>query len=573
MVPREDLPALRSLGFTDAELIELNLWEVAVGRPEDLADAYVRRSKKSDDLRTLRDHVRDMVRASRASGKRIRHVWFEQRSASKAHVRREEFEKACKAMLDGLSKSLMVWKTDRLSRRGMGQVGLLLDELDRRMAEVVSVTEGISSRTARMVFAILAERAREEAKDIALRTQAGVNAHKADGDWPGGVTPFGLMSVTGSKKLSHDPKEYPTARRIAAMLLAATTPGEIAEKLNSEEITTRHGKKWRAQTILNLANSPSWAGCIPNRERQKDEFGGNLDKYHRGGDPLFDKNGHPISCGEGVVTFAEREKILAIIANRTSGISQKRPGTSFGDKRRGIRAAATIATGWLRCPRCSGPMGNGGRNYRCNARFFQGPSVCVGIATSRERLDDALGPMWSAHIMSLAPESDTIQDIARRFLAYRDPAKETRKAAVLAALDKAASRELRLQKEFFIGGMDETLYDTLRVEVASQLESLKAEVKELSQEADLTPLMDPEALASLWETAGVEGQRALLSAAAKGATLTLPRHRGDRTPISERLVVDWRDSEKRPEAGSDWEKSLARSRRLRQAAEAAEGAL
>ncbi|MEU7303737.1 recombinase family protein [Streptomyces sp. NPDC007206] len=547
---RDDLPTLRALGFKDEELRALGLWDVPTGDPTSLAEAYIRRSKRSDDLATLRAHVRDVCRTAAADGMAIRHLWFEQRSASKAHVRREEFEKATAAVLGGLSKTLYVWKMDRLSRRGMGAVGLLLDEFEKRAARLVSATEGLDSsqRGARMVIAFLSERAREEAADIALRTKAGGDAHKAEGRWPGGVVPFGLRCPKGTGKLEHDPEEYPTARRIAEALLNGDTPAEIAEALNSERIKTRKGKQWRAQTIIHLAQSPSWAGLIPDRERAKDEFGNPLDKWHRGGNPLMGPDGHPVQAGQGVITFAERELILSKFAARS------RPGTAIGNRTRGIRKAATILTGVLRCPHCKGPMGNGGRNYRCIARTNQGPSVCEGVATMRARADEAIAVLWINHILSLSPDSPTIQGIARRWLAYEDPAKEARKRAVSAALENAASRELRLKKEFFIGGnMSEADYEFLRSELSVQITGLKAELAELSQEADLSPLMDPEALADLWSVAGIEGQRALLQAALKSVTLLPPKSKGDRTPILDRLDPDWRDASDNPAKEAAWE--------------------
>ena len=63
-----------------------------------------------------------MCAQAERDGVAIRCVWFEQRSASKAHVRREEFEAGNRrSILDGLSKTLYVYKNSRLSRRGMGQ--------------------------------------------------------------------------------------------------------------------------------------------------------------------------------------------------------------------------------------------------------------------------------------------------------------------------------------------------------------------------------------------------------------------------------------------------------------------
>ncbi len=535
---QDHLSTLRALGFEDEELRVLGLWGIATGDPDQLAEAYFRRSKKGDDLVNLRQQVRDVCRMAAREGNTIRRVWFEQLSASKAHVRRGEFERATTAILDGTSRTLYVWKTDRLSRRGMGQVGLLLDELDARRARLVSVTEGLdSSRGGRMTFIFLSERAREEVRDISLRTKAGGDAHKAEGRWPGGVVPYGLECPKGSGKLRHNPDEYKYARPlIAERLLEGVTPANIANDLNDRKIPTRKGKRWRAQTIIHLAQSPSWAGLIPSRERKTDELGNPMDKWHRGGEPLMGENGLPIRAGQGVVTVAEWENIRVIISSRS------RPGTTIGDRTRGVRKAVTIMTGILRCPHCKGPMGNGGRNYRCLARINQGKSVCRGVATTRGRVDDAMEEIWATRIMDLPPGSPALRSIVRRWISYRDPVKEMRKCTVGAALEDAVSREFNLSREFFMSDrMDEVSYETLRGELTTLIANLKAELADLSKEPDPSHFMDGKALMDEWKRAGVEGRRALLRAALNSVIVEPPKGRGDKTPISQRLVPCWWD--------------------------------
>ncbi|MFI9152843.1 recombinase family protein [Streptomyces sp. NPDC053367] len=540
---REDLPALRALGFEDDELKELGLWEPATGEPAALAEMYVRRSKKKDTLSSLRAHVRIMCDQARRDNTQIRRVWFEQKSASKSYVRREEFESATAAVVAGLSKTLYVLKTSRLSRRGMGQVGLLMDTFEERQARIYVCAEHLDSRYARTVLAILSEQARDQAKDIAEFTKIGIDSNKAEGRWPGGVTPFGLESPKGSGKLRRN-KEYPISRRIADLLLKTRTPASIAEELNREGITTRHGKKWRAQTIIHMTMSVAWAGLVPQRERALDEHGNFTGKYRRCSDPLLDAKGNPVSCGEYVVTYDELLRIRALITGRSRAGS----GSAIGDKRRGIRQPVTILTDLFKCPHCGGIMGNGGRNYNCRTRAMQGPSVCKGAATQRDRVEDAMTQLWISHISSLAPESETIQNIARRWLSYQDPAKDAHKRKVSAALEGAVGREMKLEKEFFVlGRMDEEKFDRLREQVSAQITELKKELADLSQEADLSPLMDPEALMAIWDSEGIEGRRALLKAAVKSVTITPAKYKGDRTPILDRLVVEWRD-EKDPSA-------------------------
>ncbi|MFE3404264.1 recombinase family protein [Streptomyces anulatus] len=554
---REDLPNLRALGFEDDELKELDLWEPASGTPASLAEMYVRRSKKKDTLSTLREQVRRMCAHAQSESKRIRHVWFEQKSASKSYVRREEFEKATAAIADaGLSKTLYVFKTSRLSRRGMGQVGLLLDKFEEHSARIYVVAEHIDSTRQRMILAILSEQAREQVTDLSEFVKLGIDAHKADGKWTGGVTPFGLRTAGG--RLEHDPSEYPLARRIADYLLNRRTPNWIANKLNSEGEVTRHGKRWSGPGIIALAHAVTWAGLVAQRDRALDDKGKWTGKYHRGGTPLLNKKGNPISCGEGVITFAEHVKINAILASR----AQK--GTSIGDRTRGKREIVALLTGTLLCGLCDGRMVNGGVNYRCYARQVEGEHSCKGVSTERTRVESAVEVMWFNHILSLSPDSPTIRAIAREWLSYQDPEKEARKAHVSAALESAVGREMKLEKEFFVlGRMDEDKYDRLREQVGSQITELKAELAELSQEADLTPLMDPESLAALWQGAGIGGQRALLKAAAKGITLIPAKYRGDRTPILDRLVPVWRDDRENPADDAAWDRL---EKRLAQAA-------
>ncbi|WP_282793664.1 recombinase family protein [Streptomyces sp. CC224B] len=533
---RDDYATLIALGFDDDELQELGLWHPVTGAPEDLAEMYIRRSKKKDTVDALRGHVRDICRYARDEGKMIRHVWFEQRSASKAYVKRGEFNNATEAILDGTSKTLYVWKTSRLSRRGMGQVGPLLDEFDRRRARVVITMERLdSSKGSRMVLAILSEQAREQAKEIAEFTKNGIDSTKQAGRWPGGVTPYGLDYDKASGQLKRN-AEYPRARHMAKLLLRGITPAKIANQFNMRGWRTRRGYLWSAQGIIHLSMSISWAGLIPDRERLTDEFGNPVDQWRRRSIPLLDRQGNPIPCGEYVVTFSEWLKIQAIIKRRS------RPGTSIGDRTRGKRAATTLMTEVLKCPLCGGPMGNGGANYRCLTRINNGPSMCVGVATRRQRIDDAIGIMWRNHVVNLPADSPTILEIARGWLSYQDPAKEKRKQAVMAALDNAASRMTRLEKEFFVGGrMDESRYESLRNELEPQIVGMKAELEVLSRDSDLTPLRDGKALAKLWEREGIDGRRALVKAALVDVTLLPAKYKGDRTPIERRLRPNWRD--------------------------------
>ncbi len=528
---REDAEELAALGFTSDELRNMGLDRPAAGDPTDLVDVYLRRSKKREDLATLRGHLRDVVRWCRSESLGIRHVWFEQRSASKAQVRRDEFENAKAAVLAGRSKTLAVWKTDRLDRRGMGAVGGLLDDLDRRRARLVSISEGLdSSKGGRMVFAILSERAREEAKDIALRVQIGLDSHRIIGRAPGGRPPYGVMHV-GNGKVGPNPKEYPTARAIAEALLQGQAGTAIAHRMTAEGKRTRTGRHWSANAISRMAQSPLWAGLVPYRERHTDEYGNPIDKWGWKAEPLIGPDGHPVSCGTGVVSLTEWYAIRTYFNTRTvRGV--------LG--RHGAKQAGKLLTGIMKCPHCRIGVVSGGESYRCRTRMEGGASACPGTRTKADRADWEISQMWVGHVSALEPHDPVLHEIANRWLSYQDPEREERRKHVTAALEDAERRSAELDDAYYVAGrMKPDRYAALSSALAEQIDALRAELKELRRQADLTPLLDGVLLAEAWQAAELHDKRMLLRCAIADLTLLPSTGQGDRTPMIDRLAVEW----------------------------------
>ncbi|MFJ9663716.1 recombinase family protein [Streptomyces sp. NPDC101219] len=540
---RDDHATLVGLGFDDEHLESMGLDRSATARPSGLMDVYLRRSNKKEDLATLRGHVRDVVRWARTNGLQIRHVWFEQLSASKSYVRRREFEKAIQSIMDGRSRTLAVWKTDRFDRRGMGAVGRMLDEFDRRQARLVSVSEGLdSSQGGRMVFAILSERAKEEARDMARRVKSGHDAHKAEGRRGTGRPPFGLYSAPGSGKVEPHPDEYDTARRLADFLLDKKTTKDTAHRLNEAGYRTRSGATWSPTAVSKLAQSPLFAGMVPVRRRRTDEYGNPLDSWEGYGEPLRNEQGEVIMCGRGVVTPGEWFKIKALIAGRT-------------DERwaKGKREAAYLGTGTYRCGRlrdkwgtgeleiCGGSMSHRGGRYRCQVRQTRGTSVCGGVVTLADRIDHAVGQAWVDHIAVLAPGDPVVVEVARRWLAVVDPESKAKKDEALAALEAAQRRVRKLEDDFYVfGKMDEERFEELSAGQRAVIESTITMLDALEAEADLSSLT-ADVLRDAWASADLRDRRMLLKCALGegGVTVKPAARQGDHTPILERLEFDW----------------------------------
>ena len=71
--------------------------------------------------------------------------------------------------------TLVGWKLDRLSRRGLGPVGQVLDQFERAGGRLVSVKDGLDTAQpqARMIIALLSEFARAESETNGCADQVG----------------------------------------------------------------------------------------------------------------------------------------------------------------------------------------------------------------------------------------------------------------------------------------------------------------------------------------------------------------------------------------------------------------
>ncbi|WP_432192561.1 recombinase family protein [Streptomyces sp. bgisy027] len=512
--------------------------ELAGKRPVDLADLYLRRSKKRETVETLKQHARDLRREMDRQGLTVRKVWLEQRSASKAHVRRVKLEGAMDAVMGGEVKTLAVWKTDRFDRRGMAAIGTALDEFDRRRARLYVLQENLDSTQpgARIVFAILAERAREEIKDLTLRVTTGKTASRTAGKWPGGRTPYGVRSPRGSGRVEREPSEYPHARRIADDLLLGRSAMRVAHTLNAEGLRTRDGALWDARAITRMVRSTAWAGLLPEKKRLYDEYGQPLDTWVPTDEPVRDVEGNPVVIGTGVVTPGERLRILALIDERVAKI---------GGGSRGKRPHTTFLGGFLACPRCKGAMtgsgGNRGRMYRCRTRAVHGKDVCVGVVVRAGRIDAAVEAMWLSHVSALEYGDPGLDAIVRRWTVLHDVERETRRKDVMAALDAANSRRDKLEHDFYVEGtLAEDRFKVLSAEQTSVIDTLDNEAAELAREADLSIFFaDGQALAEAWQESTMADRRMLLGCVMKSLTITPALRQGDQTPIMDRLVPEW----------------------------------
>ncbi|MEU9289812.1 recombinase family protein [Streptomyces sp. NPDC048275] len=525
-----------------------------------MADIFLRRSTLLEDKATLNEHERFLRAAIAGEGLTVRKVWREEVSASKRGVKREAFDAAVSCVLGRETGSLWVFKLDRLSRRGMGHVGNVLDDFERIGGFLKAHMDGLDSRNPnhRIVFAVTAEQARTEAINIGVRTKIGKDAHKPLGHWPGGPAPYGLKTVRlypddprrGSAILDHRETEYDTARKMVDMLLEGGTALDVAEWLNKDKITTRRDNLWRASTVSSWARTPGLAALIHQKERVEDPETGR-EFWRATGEYLLDLEGQPIRCGRGVATPEERLRIIAKLNERT----QETPAgfTNKGGKgsRRGARQAVSLLTGIIRCEHCRHTMVRAGKQYRCLLRAESGASVCHGMFIDSEKADWEVSHRWGTYVSALVPADDDdakiLMEIAREWYGHQDPSKALRVKELKAALVDLEGRRTKLDQAYYVqgrfkGDVGEKRYEGLLAAIDSQRFGVLGELEGLRAPSDLTVLMVPEELTEVWENADLHARRGLLRLTIKELVGVAAKHRGDRTPMTDRIRIDWKEA-------------------------------
>ncbi|MFE6128840.1 recombinase family protein [Streptomyces sp. NPDC056437] len=523
-----------------------------------LADIFLRRSTLMDDKATLDAHE-DVLRAAiETEGLTVRKVWREEVSASKRGVKREEFDAAIADVLARSTSGLWVYKLDRLSRRGMGHVGIVLDDFERIGAYLKAQMDGLDSRNPnhRIIFAVAAEQARTEAINIGVRTRIGKEAHRPLGHWPGGPAPYGLKSQRlypddsrrRAATLVHRNSEYPTARKMAEKLLDGESALNVAKWLSEKGIRTRRGSFWRASTVATWARTPGVAGLMHRKEHVVDAETGK--EYWRAtGDLVLLPDGSPVRVGDGVVTPEERLRIVAALNSRTQDVPLGFTNRGSKGKRRGARQAQSLLTGIMRCERCKTTMVRAGKQYRCLRRAESGPEACKGMYIDAEAADFEVSRRWQHWVTALDPDDDhdvsLLLDIAREWYGHQDPSRALRLKEAKAAVEGVTDRRDKLDTAYYVTGSfsgedGEARYAKMKDALDAQLAGLRAEIKDLSFDADLTPLLEPVDLEEAWGAADLTTRRLLLSLTVKQLVGVPALYRGDRTPVTDRVQVEWK---------------------------------
>lgn len=509
------------------------------------AALYLRRSSRKDlgENRSLREQETECRALAARLGLNVVEIYEEREgtgASTRSRKRRPQWERALADLDDGARfRTVIVWALDRADRRGADTLAALLTKHAATGRRILGVDgTDTSDERQRLATIIRGEIAREEAENTAKRVARTKRTRRAEGRWLGGRPPFGLRLQTvevdgvvrSTGKVEPDPATAPTARRIAEEVLAGRSLWSIARDLNAEEVPSPRGNGWRVGTLSQLLRAPAFAGLQSIRERtEAGNWRAIADVY------LDEDTRQPVSVGVGVITPAERSRILAAIESRTR--EESRTG------RRGKRAVSTLLGEVLRCDACEGRAATSGAGERISYR-------CAGLATGREcpapftaprsGLDNYVTRRFLSRLATLEPDDPLLVEIAARWVARVEPATVADRAEAEAAVE-AVDADLARARRLAVSGV---LTEEEAAQEIGRLRGLRARAVEAlaalpSPNIDVSPLLDLAASREAWDALPLAEARSHLGLAVRAVRVKRARTRGVRFDPEERVEILW----------------------------------
>lgn len=477
-------------------------------------------------------------------------------TAAKKEVHRPAYEAMVEALIKQEFQTLYAPTMDRLSRLGMGHVGLLLDQVDEVGGRIIFIADHLDSWQpgARQVIAMRAEQARAEVEQMRWRTGQWHAWNRREGRWVHGRA-FGMEIV--DFKLRPHPVEGPIVlemikdfhngasfRGLATKLNEAGIPAPrvtLAEEARARgrratEPKTRH---WGYQTVKSVLSAPSLAAVSV--------YEGKL---------VVNDDGEPVSFGQGLITLAERARLLAEIDRRTTIVKESRKVERVGGKTGGGQLGKYLLTGFAKCGLCGWRMGvhkakarvqYGHREhheYKCDERRRGRP--CRGATAMGHLLEPEVFEQFAAKLATLDPGDPLFDSIAERWISYTMPEEAADRKILEQAQAEIDARitllyEDRYEHSKFDTAEDLTVWERMMTRAKEQRTAIAHKLKILgpAPEADIGFLRDTVPSKAEWESTPLYRRRELLRLAITAVFVYPSEPHTAKRYVHDRIRIAW----------------------------------
>lgn len=501
-------------------------------------DLYLRLSIDKDGKDSLERQEDDLRAWAIREGLTVREVWKDPgKSGYQRGVKRPDFDAAVAAIKAGEVTTLAVWKLDRLSRRGAGQVGTVLDELEAASGRIVFLKDSLDSsvESNRTLIILISEQARAESKNTSLRVAAKKEVDRKAGRYLGGSHPFGY-TVDSNSKLRQKPTEAALVREAFERLMAGETMLQVCRDWNDRGVPTRrNGAHWRSSSMSVFFRSPTLAGMVPDHREERASGYQGVD-LHPWRNPDTGETVSLMAEGEEpIVTEGERMALLRILDGRL-----RRYGRGL---RAGKQPSTLLGGGMVICASCSRACNSFGNAYRCRKREYVGDPCPRPLSVTIEVLEEAVKRAWASKLAALELDDPLLHAVAERWLARNDPAPIREREELTERLRTLEAKVAAADHDHYVrGSLSTERYARVAQALGGQIARVHADLAELPEpEANISALLDPELSLPAIMTAPVLEARALLRLAIDRVIVTPAPRPGAPFRPHERVRITWAD--------------------------------
>jgi len=196
---------------------------------------------------------------------------YEDEGKSGFYADRPHYKRMLKDIEDNKIKAVVCYKIDRISRRTVDLLNLV-QQMEQKGIAFVSVSDreiDTSSRTGKIMIALLSAIAEFERDIIAERVTDNLYELAKEGRWLGGKCPLGYSSkketiVENGRKSSSNflepvEDEQIAVKRLFELFIQTNTYSATFETLNKEGFRTREGKEFTRVAIKDIMTNPVYA--------------------------------------------------------------------------------------------------------------------------------------------------------------------------------------------------------------------------------------------------------------------------------------------------------------------------
>jgi site-specific DNA recombinase len=398
---------------------------------------------------------------------------------------------ALRMLREGEAEVLAVWKLDRWTRQGIGAIGELVDTLDAAPgARFVALQDGLRSDQSswRLIASVLAEVARTEAENTALRVRSAITDGKKRLRFTGGTVGLGYRTTEHpsgeGRALVLDDVEAALVREIAERALSGETVSSIARSLNGRNEPTPRSEARRARQAGEPQAGLDTGTWTTNRIQALLTSEHILGRITSNGELIRDPDGLPVAAWPPVIDATLAGRLRAVVRD-----PRQKPGHVPAAPR---RRAARLLSGLAYCAHCEGKMHvntTGARPiYACVGSIVRGCASPTMTAELAERFVES-------HFLKLVGEVQEFE--------YVQTAADNGTAAQLVEVEQALQT-----------ATGELLRDDVdTAEVLARLASLKAlrgELRSIPTLAAGEYRLTGKTIAEAWADRDMPGRRAML---------------------------------------------------------------